>query len=505
MQLCSQPTADYLSPPDEAHSHESLRVRVARLPHEAREKFFARYDEPSRALLRYQWRGWNARPEQLQPEDTDWMVWFVLAGRGFGKTRTGVEWVLEEMRACTWQEGIFIAPTASDLRNEMIYGPSGLLRCVPPWERDNYRYWPSKKRLDGPGGQIVHLWSAEDSELRGKHLRRAWWDEPAKCKTLEGLWSNLELCMRALGDEGDDTPPRTLLTGTPLPLEIFKQILAQPETRAVRGTSMANRANLDPRWFKRTIIPMLGTRLGRQEVLAEILEAEKGALWTQGIINATRWLGRALPKLRRTIVAVDPSGSANRMSDDVGIIVLGEGEDGHVYVLEDLSGLLTPAQWGDAVVGAYDRWNAEAVVAETNYGAGLVARNIVASERSEERNGKRKVRVIGVRSEGDKATRAAPVSTLYERGLVHHCRIFQRLEEEMTGWVPYVSSKSPNRIDALAIGCTHLGLVEAKPTAQETFSGMAEANKMPPREDLAELHASDAFFDGERGRPDIMT
>jgi phage terminase large subunit-like protein len=400
------------------------------------------------ALL-HDWR-FLARPEQLAPEG-DWGNWLVLAGRGFGKTRTGAEWVRNEVKAGARWIGL-IAPTAADARAVMVEGESGVLSVC--WAGDTTDageligtpfYEPSKRRLTWANGAVATLFSAEEPErLRGPQHDRLWCDELASWTHLRDTWDMARFGLR-LGE------PRTCITTTPKPLPLIKEILADPRTVLTRGATYANAANLAPSFIADIRKRYEGTRLGRQELNAEILDDLPGALWSRDMIEACRV--RAAPQMVRVVVAVDPSGTSggsDGRGDDVGIVVAGKGPDGHGYVLADRTCNLSPDGWGRRVVDAYREFSADRIVAERNYGGAMVEHVIRMVDRS--------VSYREVTASRGKIVRAEPVAALYEQGKVHHVGAFPQLEDQMALMASdgFAGEGSPDRADALVWALTEL-------------------------------------------------
>lgn len=398
------------------------------------------------------WRFW-ARPEQLAPVGINndptkpWDTWLILAGRGFGKTRSGAEWVDEQV----WEHGVrrtaLVARTAADARDVMIEGESGILACSHPDRRPHYE--PSKRRLTWPNGAIATTFSSEEPDsLRGPQYERAWGDEPAAWRHPKETWDQLQMILR-LGSH-----PQVILTTTPRPIPLIKELLADVEHTAVtRGSTFANKANLAPSFLRKMLRRYEGTRLGRQELNAEVLDDNPGALWKrQEMIEAYRVAKH--PLLTRIVVAVDPATSANANSAETGIIAVGLGNDGHAYVIGDYTLSDTPGAWGHAVVTAANLTRADRVVAEVNNGGDLVESNVrTAAEKAQ-----CEIAVKQVRASRGKFTRAEPVSALYEQGRVHHVGAFPQLEDQLCDWDPTTGSKSPDRLDALVWGVTELML-----------------------------------------------
>lgn len=391
----------------------------------------------------YTWRLW-ARPEQTAPATT-WDNWLILAGRFWGKTRTGAEWVHEQAQKVG--RIALIARTAADIRDVMVEGESGIIATAHPARRPNYE--PSKRRLTWPNGCIATTFSAEEpDQLRGPQFEKAWCDETAAWKYADETWNQLQMVLR-LGKH-----PQAVITTTPRPTPLIKRIVGDAGTVLTRGSTFDNRANMSKSFYERLIRNFEGTRLGRQELYAEILSDNPGALWKRDRIDDLRV--RVHPPLRRVVVAVDPAVSSNATSAETGIVVVGLGSDGHGYVLEDASMSESPAKWGAQVVTVYSKQKADRVVGEVNNGGDLVEANIISAAR----DAKVQVAYKAVRASRGKLTRAEPVAALYEQGRVHHVGAFPKLEDQLCDWDPTANQPSPDRLDALVWALTELMLGE---------------------------------------------
>lgn len=400
--------------------------------------------------LRYEWRAW-ARPEQLPP-DGMWRLWLILAGRGFGKTRTGAEWLRDRVESGQARHLIVAGPTAGDVRDVMIEGESGILAVSPPWFRPNYE--PSKLRLTWPNGAVATLLSADEPErFRGKQGDTVWCDELCAWRYPEA-WEQLQFTMR-LGT------PRFCVTTTPKPSKLIRQLAKDERTHVTRGSTFDNRANLAPEFIEQMREQYDGTRLGRQELYAEILDDVEGALWSHELIDRARVKLGAEPKdFCRVVVAVDPSGSAKAEADEAGIVCAAVApchckgrEELHGFVLEDMSGRYSPADMGQKAVGLYHKHGADRLVAEDNFGGKIVEDLMRLIDR--------RVAYHAVHASRGKIVRAEPVAALYEQGKVHHVGAFDKLEDELCGYTP-ASSTSPGRMDALVWALTDLMLGQAR-------------------------------------------
>jgi phage terminase large subunit-like protein len=400
-------------------------------------------DEEANFIL-HDWEFW-ARPEQLTPPG-DWVNWLILAGRGSGKTRVGAE----QVRRWTKDFPIvnLIGPTAADVRDVMVQGIGAGSAIMEVCRREEAPvYEKSKRRLVWPNGAISLLFSAEEPDrLRGPQHMKLWCDEIAGWQYPDTCWEQAEFGLR-LGAK-----PQTVITTTPKPTKLIKMLANSKSTYLTQGTTYDNRSNLAPAFFDTIITKYEGTRLGRQELNAEILEDRPGALWTLKAIDTDR-VSR-LPELRRVVVGVDPAVSSGDESAEWGIVCVAEGASPsgqewppHYYVLDDLSGRYTPNDAAKVVVSSYKAYKADRIVAEVNNGGDLVEAIL--------RNVDHAFAYKAVHASRGKLTRAEPIAALYEQHRVHHVRTFGMLEDQMCDCVP-MTSKSPDRMDALVWALTEL-------------------------------------------------
>ncbi len=399
--------------------------------------------------LPYEWEAW-ARPEQLEPPG-DWLFWLLLAGRGFGKSRTGAEWVRKEAHRLPGSHGALVGPTAADVRDVMV---KALLACSAPWE--GCQYEPSKRRVTWRNGTTATLYSAEEpNRLRGPQHHWAWPDEIATWQYADEVWDMLMMTLR-MGHR-----PRVVASTTPRPIPLIRRLIKDASTVMTRGSTFDNAANLSASFLEAVKSRYDGTRLGRQELYAEVLDDIEGALWNHALVDRTRtradWA--QLPVLKRVVVAVDPSGSAKRTADEAGIMVAGVGEchclgraDLHAFVLEDRTGRYSPRDMGAKAIDAYHKYKASRLVAEDNFGGVMVHDLITLIDP--------RVAYKAVHASRGKLVRAEPVAALYEQGRVHHVGLFKELEDEMCSYAPLVSTESPGRLDALVWAITDLMLGE---------------------------------------------
>jgi phage terminase large subunit-like protein len=408
----------------------------------ARERALARMARGKREWLDVDWSFW-ARKNQLAPEG-DWRSWLILAGRGFGKTRAGAEWVRSLAEADGSLRIALVAATIAEGRSVMIEGESGLLGIAPSELRPAYE--PSLRRLTWPQGAQAFLYSAAEPEaLRGPQHHFAWADEIAKWPNGEEAWDNLWLGLR-LGEA-----PRAVATTTPRPVPLLRRLLREQAVTVTSGATGHNRAHLPAAYIEAMDQAYGGTRLGRQELNGELIEDVEGALWSRELIERCR--ARRRPDLRRVVVGVDPPAGSSARSDACGIVVVGWGADDAAYVLEDASVQgLTPEGWARAVAGAAKRFDAERVVAEANNGGAMVESVLRVAAAT--------MPVKLVHAARGKAARAEPIAALYEVGRAYHVGAFPALEDEMAGLLAggdYVGpGRSPDRADALVWAMTEL-------------------------------------------------
>lgn len=388
--------------------------------------------------------GRHARASQLAPEG-EWDVWMALAGRGFGKTRMGAEWAIEQARTLgPDSRGALVGPTAADTRDILVQGESGILACAPATFRPVYE--PSKRRLTYPNGAIQTCYSADEPDrLRGPQHHYGWFDELAAWRYLQHAWDMAQLGMR-LGDH-----PRICVTTTPRPLPLIKALLKDPMTVTVRGSTYDNLDNLAPTFRRAVIAKYEGTTLGRQELDAEVLEDLPGALVARRHIDGSRV--EYVSELVNIVVGMDPAGTGT--GDETGLVVAGRGTDGKNYILHDASERLSPERAASRAWGLLDTWGASLVVVEDNGGKDWI--ESVMRMAWKDRNpdgGPPPMRRVNA-SQG-KRLRAQPVAMRYEQGRVCHVGSFPELEDQLTTWIPEEDNDSPDRIDAMVHAVTHL-------------------------------------------------
>lgn len=406
---------------------------------------------------RYDWL-LKARPDQIRPSG-DWSAWVLKAGRGAGKTRTGAEEVFWQS-AREQQRWALVAPTSNDVRKTMFEGESGLLSVVPErllvdYNRSSLEMWIRPLGYDGSDKDKCSLltgYSSEEPErLRGPQHHNAWCDELAAWKYQQDTWDMLEFTMR-LGDD-----PRYIVTTTPKPSGILRALMSEPDTVVTEASTMANAANLPKKFLDKLLRKYEGTRLGRQELYAELIGDNPYALWQASQLDEIRVTRSQLPDMRRIVVAVDPPVTSGEDSDECGIVVAGESssERDRWYVLEDASQQgLTPQEWASEAVSAYHRWSADAIVGEVNQGGDMVETVVHTEDPT--------ASFIQVRATRGKVVRAEPIASLYEQGKVRHLGQMSDLESQMCDFTSDFDKKqmgySPDRVDALVWAMTELAL-----------------------------------------------
>lgn len=406
--------------------------------------------EEARALT-YDWDNIVGRETQLPPKDLGELknIWLILAGRGWGKTRTGVEYV-RQLVAEGYERIALIGPTPADVRDVMIEGESGIMNVLPEWELPLYE--PSKRRLTFPNGAIATVYSGfKPDQLRGPQHDAFWADELATWQYLEETWDMLMFGLR-LGN------PRGIITTTPRPLPTIKRLMKADNVTITRGSTYENKENLADSFFNAIIGRYEGTRLGRQELNAEILDDNPNALWTRKNIDDNRVA--LVPDLKRIIVAIDPNASNDENSDEIGMIVAGVDENNIGYVIDDISLLGSPKEWGGQAVSNYHKYNADRIVAEKNQGGNMVEYVIKSIDSA--------ASYKGVHASKGKHTRAEPISALYEQNKIKHVGSFPKLEDEMCEWEQGMAS--PNRLDALVWAFTEL-MLDNKQVKIKMFKG----------------------------------
>ena len=455
---------------------KSLAETIAMLPQEEQREILQGFDPET---LQWDWTFWG-RPEQQAPPGDDWNLWLLLAGRGFGKTRTAAEWVREQAKYTNTGQRRFalVARTAADVRDVIVEGESGIINVSPPSERPHYE--PSKRRLTWPNGNTATLFTADEPDsLRGPQFTHAWGDEVAAWRQTPDAagmtaFDNLRVGTR-LGQK-----PKILVTTTPKRVPLLYALIAESTKNpgkviVTKGSTMDNRGNLSGAYMEAIMGVYEGTRLAQQELYGEMLSDVEGALWVPELIDRGRESQLPMGTPLR-VIGVDPSVAENPR-DECGIVVCASTGERDLYkrnawVLEDASIHGSPDVWANKVVQMARKWGAP-VVAEVNQGGALVRNAINTIDPT--------VKVLEVHSKYGKALRAEPITLAYEQNRVHHVNYMAELESQMISWIPGETSKSPDRVDALVHALTALlikppqGFLGGKLTAKSLAS-----RKMPP-------------------------
>lgn len=399
-----------------------------------------------------------ARQSQLEPTGS-WHKWLFLGGRGAGKTWSGAKVTNKRARSGRCPKILLGAATPQDARDIMIEGESGIIATAGPDFQPVYE--PSKARVTWPNGARAYIRSgAEPERFRGINTYFAWLDELAAWQYPQQSWDNAMMGLR-LGQR-----PQVMITTTPKPIHIIRDLIKDPSCVVTTDSSYANRANLADSWWKDVIGKYEGTRYGEQEIHARVMDDVPGAMWRMALIEATRvQTGGPQITTGRVVMGVDPAVTSGASSNETGIIVVAAGTGvwkGHAFVMRDLSGRHAASKWPAVVKAAYDALSVDRVVAEVNNGGDLVESALRVADPN--------MSYLGVHAARGKRTRAEPIAALYEQGLVHHIGVFKALEDQMCTFIPderqdldaiAVSrqageSGSPDRVDALVWALTDL-------------------------------------------------
>ena len=433
---------------------------LADQPADLRQRLVDALNDEERAEFAYHW-SYFGRPEQLPPKG-DWRIWLIMAGRGFGKSRAGAEWV--RMIAETYSEAriALVATSIAEARAVMVEGESGIVASTPPERRPTFE--PSLKRLRWPNGAQAQLFSASDPEaLRGPQHSHAWCDEigkwPLSAERAARCWDNLMMGLR-LGND-----PRIVVTTTPRAVTLVKRLVEQESAQNTvisRGSTFDNASNLPLRFLNAIDSEYSGSQLARQEIAGELLSGIEGALWTRSLLEKVRETS-PVPQAARIVVAVDPPASAS--GDECGIVVAALGEDGIARVKADCSvAAASPEKWASAVANAAHEWSADRVIAEANQGGAMVESVLRAADTT--------LPVKLVHASRGKVARAEPIAALYSAGRVRHCGLFPQLEDQLCGLMiggEYAGpGRSPDRADALVWALSELMLGRrARPSVRQ--------------------------------------
>ena len=443
---------------------EQERSRVTlealkQLPREKRQEFVMLMAADPDAALAF-FRNWQivARQSQLPPPAFDQAgpdqksIWFIKAGRGFGKTRAAAEFIKEQVETGRARHIGIGGANPEEIRKTMLEGESGLLNLYPADHPNRPEYIANKKAVYWPNGAVGNLFSGEIPDRpRGDQFDLVWCDELAAWKYPSQVWDMLQFCMRLNGPKGDR--PRIVVTTTPKPLKVIRDLLNDPHVVVTGGSSRENLENLSDA-YKRVIARYEGTRLGRQEIDADILDQDENALWRREWIDRDRVNPQDVPELKRMLVSIDPMASKKGAEKrkvwqpESGIVVMGLGVDNHVYMLRDLSFTSSPAEWAEKAIEAYHDYECHLIVLETNQGGDMAEDAINMRDAF--------IRVKRVHAKDGKWTRAEPISLMSEKGMVHHVGVFPQLEDQLCNWSGKSNEPSPDRLDAYVHGATYL-------------------------------------------------
>lgn len=417
-------------------NQQSLADEIRTWSKARRKKWWDRLSEDQRAALLYDWSGFWARPNQVAPTNDDWFCWLILAGRGWGKTRAGAQFIIQSVIDGARHIAL-VGATVGDVRNVMVEGPSGIIACSPPGFVPEYE--PSKRRLTWPNGAIATTYSADAPErLRGPQHEVFWADELAAWHYHDG-WDQMQFGMR-IGRR-----PRGVVTTTPRPIKVLRELVKDPTTYVTRGSTRENVGNLARIFLTKVVAKYEGTTLGRQELDAELMDQAPGALWTRPLFDGHRII--TAPALQRIVVALDPSATSNEDSDEAGIVAAGRLAD-RFYVLRDVSAVLSPGAWAKRTVDLAREVDADRIIYESNQGGDMVAHAI--------RTVWPEAPLRAVHAKRGKQARAEPIQALYEQGRVSHVGVLADLEDQCCSWVPSDGGESPDRLDAMVYALTDL-------------------------------------------------
>jgi phage terminase large subunit-like protein len=407
------------------------------------------------------WTHQLARTEQIPTDNEDWNTWLFLAGRGAGKTRTAAEWLAWKAISNENTRWAIVAPTHADARDTCVEGESGILNILKEFGvlKDYNR---SISEIFLTNRSRIKLFSGEEPDrLRGPQFHGGWFDELAAFKRPDA-WDQYQFGAR-LGQH-----PQTIVTTTPRPTKLIKDLVERNGVTVVRGSTFDNAKNLAPSALAELKLRYENTRLGRQELYGEILDTVEGALWTREMIERARVTD--IPPLIRIVVAIDPAVTNNSDSDETGIVAAGITSDNHYYVLSDKSLRASPDAWARQAVNLYHDLGADKIIAETNNGGDMVTLLIKQVDHS--------APVKKVTATRGKQLRAEPISSLYEQGRVHHHGYFAELETQMCEWTP-ISNESPDRLDALVWAITELNSGSSSMMSLAAMADFCPSCRMP--------------------------
>jgi phage terminase large subunit-like protein len=391
------------------------------------------------------------RGEHRWTPDLEWLIWLIMSGRGFGKTWTGASWLAEQARANPNSAWACIAPTFSDARRICIEGSTGLLTALGKDDVISYRR--NDLEIELANGAIIYGFSADRPDrVRGSNLWGAWCDELGSWR-YEATWHEGLMPALRIGER-----PRVVVTTTPRGTKLLRELAGRGDSTVhiTQGSTWENAKNLSKVALQELKRRYGGTRIGRQELEGELISDVEGALWRRAWIEAdrigTRTVGNlvelpVLPTMRRIVVGIDPATTSKDASALTGIIVVGLGTDGHLYILADVSGKMTPGKAMRRAIAAYYEWEADRIVCEVNNGGDFVEELVRTLDEN--------VPYRSVHASRGKQVRAEPISSIYEQHRAHHVGTFPELEDQLCTWTP-LDPESPDRLDALVWACTEL-------------------------------------------------
>ena len=414
------------------------------LPEDQRDSFVAKLTPSQAAEILYDWTIW-ARPNQLPaPAFLDDLItiWFCMCGRGWGKTSVGAQATVEAYRR-GYGNMALIGRTPADVRDVMIEGPSGILLNTHPQDRPKYE--PTKRLLTFPNGAKARTFSgANPEQLRGPQHDFVWGDELAAWDYPSLTWDNMMLGLR-MGR------PKAVITSTPKPIQVVRDILAREDVLLTRGSTYDNIENLPVAFAEFILSKYENTTTGQQEILGLLLEEAEGALWKRALITANR-IDDLPNNILRRVVAIDIATTSNEDSDETGIVgaAVDDRTPPHGYIIADASGRYSPEQWASRGINLMRSIGGDRLIGETNQGGDLIATTLRIVDPN--------VSYKGVHASQGKNARAEPIVALYEQGRIHHVGAFAELEDQLCTWEPMSGDKSPDRLDALVWALTELML-----------------------------------------------
>lgn len=364
---------------------------------------------------------------------------FFMGGRGTGKSFAGSYWVRKMVEEHGAKNIGIIGQTAFDTKNVMVLGPSGILNAFPPSQRPEFS--PANRTITFVNGAKAYVFSAQDGDkVRGNNFDALWGDEIC-------TWDNDDVFHQAALAVRSGIS-KILLTSTPKPTKLIIDLWKRrdKDVRFIQGTTYENLSNLSKSYKEQIIATYENTRIGQQELEGKLILTAPGALWTQETIDSCIVDKEDLPQFKRVCVGVDPSGGSKSGNDACGIVVAGLGVDDVVYILEDATEVASPYDWARKVVRLYDKYEADIIVYERNYGNEMIQAIFDPIRKN--------LPLKDEWAKKGKLIRAEGPSLLYEKGQVKHVKGLLELEEEMTTYDG--TGKSPNRLDAMVYCVQHL-------------------------------------------------